>query len=50
MFTKVTTDYLILWKQTDKEQPLDKERPNLPSDEYSVSGGVCRDFYTPTVP
>lgn len=29
MFTKVTTDYLILWKQTDKEQP------NLPSDKWS---------------
>lgn len=45
MFTKVTTDYLILWKQTDKEQPLDKEQPNLPSDEY-LSVEACAEIFT----
>lgn len=45
MFTKVTTDYLILWKQTDKEQPLDKEQANLPSDkDWSVE--ACAEIFT----
>lgn len=49
MFTKVTADYLIHWKPTDKEQPLDKEQPNLPSDMY-LSVEACAEILTPTVP
>lgn len=44
MFTKVTTDYLILWKQ-----PLDKEQPNLPSDKY-LSVEARAEIFIPTVP